>query len=416
MTTPTTSQRHPTIRKLSTLSDDGQVEHDTKQRVMKMVERANCGDTMTDEEVSIICDGIANLVPIDASINFEELRDVVQKVAHLSHKDWSRTSRNSDALSRSLSISSDDDGSDDVISKHARQLLERILLEGNWDGAKAHSTFAGQGKGEKPWAVLVTGVNGIRKTTSMYQPWFEELLSEALSPPAGVSVEGNLPTGRNSFFRQLDHIIATLMNEEFFKLYAWASSQMINRDSDIPLAETVQEYSDYKAAIFSRYRTLSELMGAILLKQAQKVNLNCLMETSGKDVAMFHYIDHFFDSTRYNKLALHFVINDLSQAKESVDKRMIKEIQAGSSAVQSEDAFKVVYANAGGPYGSKVLESVQTDSEKVWQEEVLTGSVGEDWYKATIAIEAHPTEPWTAQAVKSDGTRGTKYTFEGPTR
>lgn len=173
------------------------------------------------------------------------------------------------------------------------------------------------------------------------------------------------------------------MNEEFFKLYAWVTSQMENEDSDIPSAETVQEYSDYKSAIFSRYRTLSELMGAILLKQAQKLNLNCLMETSGKDVAMFHYIDHFFDSKHYNKLALHFVINDLSYAKESVDRRMIEEIQAGSSAVKSEDAFEVIYVNAGGPYGSKVLESVQTDSEKVWQEKVLKGSVGGDWCKVS---------------------------------
>lgn len=36
--------------------------------------------------------------------------------------------------------------------------------------------------------------------------------------------------------------------------------------------------------------------------------------------------------------------------------------------------------------------------------------------KATIAIEAHSTEPWTAHAVKSDGTLGTKYIFERPTR
>jgi len=381
MTTPTASQRHPTIRKLSTLSDDVQTERNTKQRVMDMVERAKTGDTMTDEEVSIICNSIANLVPKDAPVNFEELSDVVQKAAHLSHKDWSRTSKNSDALSRSLSISSDDDGSNDIISEHGKQLLERILMEGNWDGAKAHSISAEKGIGQKPWAVLVTGVNGIRKTTSIYQPWFEELLSEALCPQAGASVEGGLPTGRNSFFRQLDHIIATLMNEEFCKLYAWASNQMANGDSHHPSAEIVQDYSDYKAAIFSRYRTLSELMGAILLKQAQKKDLNCLMETSGKDVAMFHYIDHFFDSEKYNKLALHFVINDLSQAKESVDKRMIKEIQTGSSAVQSEDAFNVVYANAGGPYGSQVLDGVQTDSEKVWQEQVLTGSVGEDWYQ-----------------------------------
>jgi hypothetical protein len=187
----------------------------------------------------------------------------------------------------------------------------------------------------------------------------------------------------SSFFRQLDHIIATLMNEEFFKLYAWAASRLAEEKSSVPSDQTVEEYSDYKAAIFTRYRTLSELMGAVLLRQAQKINLNCLMETSGKDIAMFHYIDHFFDASSYNKLALHFTINDLSHAQESVDKRMIKEIQVGSKAVESEDAFEVVYANAGGPYGSKVLKSVQEDSENVWQEKVLKGAVGEDWFKVS---------------------------------
>jgi hypothetical protein len=42
----------------------------------------------------------------------------------------------------------------------------------------------------------------------------------------------------------------------------------------------------------------------------------------------------------------------------------------------------------------------------------MKGVVGNDWYKATIAINAHPTEPWTAQAVKPDGSLGKKFTFE----
>ena len=40
------------------------------------------------------------------------------------------------------------------------------------------------------------------------------------------------------------------------------------------------------------------------------------------------------------------------------------------------------------------------------------GCVGHDWYKATIQINAHATEPWTAQAVKQDGTLGTMYKFQ----
>jgi len=302
--------------------------------------------------------------------------------------------------------------------------LERILKDGNWDGAVDYATKS-RPKGQKPWAVLVTGVNGIRKTTSMYQPWFGQLLSEAIVTPTATSTSTtttnkeavlpeNLPTGSNSFFRQLDHMICTICNEEFRRLYAWAASELPNDDgAAVPSPQVVERYSDYKAAIFTRYRTLSELLGALLLKQAQLVDINCMMETSGRDVAMFHYVDHFFDTSKYNKLALHFTINDLSQAKESVDRRMIQEIQAGAKAVESGDAFDVVYTNEGGPYGSKVLEGVQNDSDRVWEEQVMTGAVGSDWYKATIAIQAHPTEPWTAQAVREDGSLGTKFTF-GP--
>ncbi|VEU39840.1 unnamed protein product [Pseudo-nitzschia multistriata] len=139
-----------------------------------------------------------------------------------------------------------------------------------------------------------------------------------------------------------------------------------------------------------------------------------MMETSGRDVAMFHYVDHFFgENTSYNKLALHFTINDLTFAKQSVDRRMIDEIQRGSQALGNSNVFDIVYTNQGGPYGSKVLDGVQADSDRVWESEVLSGNVGEDWYKATIAINAHETEPWTAQAVKPDGSLGTKFAF-GP--
>ena len=42
---------------------------------------------------------------------------------------------------------------------------------------------------------------------------------------------------------------------------------------------------------------------------------------------------------------------------------------------------------------------------------VLGEEVGQDWYKATISIQAHPTKPWTARAVRPDGSLGTEFTF-----
>jgi hypothetical protein len=279
------------------------------------------------------------------------------------------------------------------------------------------------------WAVLVTGVNGIRKTTSLYQDWFPQLLSEALVVPPALQITtdnqdtttttptppmdiASLPSGKNSFFRQLDHMIATLCNEDFVFLYQLTAEVLEQNGHNED--DAIAKYADLKAAIFGRYRTLSELLGAALLKQAQQRQLNCLMETSGRDVAMFHYINHFFpSSTNYRKLALHFTINDLEYACTSVDQRMQKELHTGLQALRTASVTDIVQANAGGPYGSAVLANVQTASERVWQRDVapVDSAVAADWYKATIHITAHDTQPWTAQAVRPDGSLGTVFTF-----
>lgn len=205
-------------------------------------------------------------------------------------------------------------------------------------------------------------------------------------------------------------MIATLCNEEFSQLYKLAGLGMVGGEHPSP--DLVKKYSDLKASIFKRYRTLSELLGVGLLREAQKSDMTCMMETSGRDVAMFTYVDKFFPK-EYKKLALHFTINDLSHAQESVDSRMVGEIKEGIKAIKSESVKEVIYANAGGPYGSEVLPGVQEASDRVWNEVVLKGDgVGRDWFKATIAINARKTEPWTAQAVRPDGSLGTEYTFK----
>lgn len=62
--------------------------------------------------------------------------------------------------------------------------------------------------------MLVSGLNGIRKTTSTYQPWFADVLGDALEGQ-WEGGEGELPTGQNSFFRQLDFMICSLAAVDF---------------------------------------------------------------------------------------------------------------------------------------------------------------------------------------------------------
>lgn len=215
--------------------------------------------------------------------------------------------------------------------------------------------------------------SGIRKTTSIYQDWFPLLLQEAIVSPPSESDHSNidwthietsnLPCGSNTFFRQLDHMIATLCNEEFIRLYTFARDMLVvdgmTQHPQHPTSDIIQLYSNMKAAIFSRYRTISELLGVILLCEAQRIPINCMVETSGRDVAMFHYIDHFFPASTYHKLALHFTINDLEYAKTSVDQRMIDEIQSGVAALDKNSIFDIINTNVGGPYGSEVLSGIQ---------------------------------------------------------
>ena len=50
--------------------------------------------------------------------------------------------------------------------------------------------------------------------------------------------------------------------------------------------------------------------------------MNVLVETSGRDIAMFEYLDHFFpDGGPYRKMVVHFTVNELGFAEASVDRR-----------------------------------------------------------------------------------------------
>jgi len=336
---------------------------DMQKRTQDMEKRAKAGEPLTGDELDDVIESLQYLTPKEASteMDWEELRKVLQDIAHISHKDWAVTTQNSQKLLPFL-IPDEKDGFPGPLSQSR---YSRILTEGNWDGAVEHASTVSS---SAPWAVLVTGVNGIRKTTSLYQPWFDSVLEEALVQPASGDdkkeeeiAKKDLPTGKNSFFRQLDHMIATLCNKDFATLYSMALKQLeASENPEEPSSEIIQAYSNLKAAIFTRYRTLSELFGVLLLQQAQKKPINCLMETSGRDVAMFNYVDFVFPAT-YRKLALHFKINDLSHAQSSVDRRMVHEIQSGTQLIQPDsdkkgssiDIGKIIKANEGGPYGSE---------------------------------------------------------------
>jgi ABC-type cobalt transport system substrate-binding protein len=180
----------------------GSVGHadDLVGRAQAMHERALNELPLTEAELDGVMLSIRNVYPIDGPLDFVALRQFLSEVAHLSHKNWTRTGKNSETLAQILIP--------DGMSSHTRHLLARIVQEGNWDGAEQHAEA--NITHDLPWAVLVTGVNGIRKTTSIYQPWFQSLLAEALVAPAGQKAVFDtraLPSGQTAFFRQLGKFV-----------------------------------------------------------------------------------------------------------------------------------------------------------------------------------------------------------------
>jgi hypothetical protein len=138
----------------------------------------------------------------------------------------------------------------------------------------------------------------------------------------------------------------------------------------------------------------------------------------------YKYIEALFPSStpsaaRYRKLVVNFAIDDLRAAERSVDARMLGEMAAGRAALAAvasgASPAELVRANAGGPYGARVLAGVQADSTRVWESIVCAGEadVGYSWLKASIAIEANALAPWKARALPIGGEEAEGFEF-GP--
>ena len=140
-------------------------------------------------EVEMVVESLRCVADSPDEVDWDALRTLLRSTAHETHRVWENTEKFADRLQEVLG------GPDDA---NFASMFQRVLQGGNWE--KAEASALKRGSSSKPWVVLVSGLNGIRKTTSVYQPWFKEVLSQALGKAYTGLVE-ELPCGRNSFFR-----------------------------------------------------------------------------------------------------------------------------------------------------------------------------------------------------------------------
>ena len=169
---------------------------DIEQLSKEMNDRAKEATPFTSQEIDEIIMSFENVMPDkdNSGIPLDQLRKLIEAVGHLPHKDWDKTGQSAEQLNDILL-----GGSMGGLSEEFKQIFKRVIEEGNWNKAAEYAAVEGNdndngnGKGNgKPWAILVTGVNGIRKTTSVYQPWFQQLLDEALVHPKNVSADSEI--------------------------------------------------------------------------------------------------------------------------------------------------------------------------------------------------------------------------------
>ena len=116
----------------------------------EMKDRASNETPYTPEEIAGILKSLSNVDPVylksvvmsanknlserKSSINVESLSEFLSRMAHLSHKDWKRTGKNAEVLHQIL-LNSDYKQTGIDSNDVFRTIFDRVLREGNWDGA-----------------------------------------------------------------------------------------------------------------------------------------------------------------------------------------------------------------------------------------------------------------------------------------
>ena len=121
---------------------------------------AGDASVLSDSELELALSSLQEAGSATHALDWPGLRALLARAAHLPHKDWARTEAAAAELEAILSEPAD---------ATFRDLFQRVLRDGNWPEAEQ----AAASRTAKPWVVLVTGVNGIRKTSAVYQPWFK---------------------------------------------------------------------------------------------------------------------------------------------------------------------------------------------------------------------------------------------------
>eukprot|EP00404_Azadinium_spinosum_P061925 CAMPEP_0180697620 /NCGR_PEP_ID=MMETSP1038_2-20121128/3594_1 /TAXON_ID=632150 /ORGANISM="Azadinium spinosum, Strain 3D9" /LENGTH=517 /DNA_ID=CAMNT_0022729147 /DNA_START=73 /DNA_END=1623 /DNA_ORIENTATION=+ len=290
-----------------------------------------------------------------------------------------------------------------------KKLFPHAMKGGGWDAAM---TYRKENKEDNPFMILVDGIWGSRKSSTMCNPQLAQMLQVALKdekqklataergdqlvvaeanpekPPAKLQdLEKHLTnlyqaakadtkktgaharsiSGGTAFFRQLDFFIAGVSTGRFRALLETYSPEP---------AEFWEAYAKEKSKIFRDFRFIAECWMWIAMKAAVANNLNCIVEGSGTHVGVHTLVDAYLNTlatrTDYQRLWIHFDVLIPKLAAASVEERFKKELeefQYLKRQVQTPSKERIDQINSGGAgYGEANLEKAQEANMVIWRD------------------------------------------------
>lgn len=123
---PPNEERYPNLRIFdSSRLASNRLHLSMEEYTKNMEQRAQECAPLTDDELDMVIHSLMNVTPNTSTIDFDQVRTLLEEIAHLSHKDWTRTGHNSQRLQQLLIPKG-------MSCPLARQMVERIVMEGNW--------------------------------------------------------------------------------------------------------------------------------------------------------------------------------------------------------------------------------------------------------------------------------------------
>jgi hypothetical protein len=197
----------------------------------------------------------------------------------------------------------------DILEIALKEILPHVFTGGNWDNAISITK-------KQPAVILVCGLNGIRKSSSMNKDdRIKDIISRNLKHLQYDP--DSMPSGKNSFFRQLDYVISSITSAFFYDLY----SNKPNIDTDI--------YGKIKKNIFNVVARLNAVWISLITYIATERKKHIIVEAVGNNTNAITTINNTF--TNYNKVIIYFQLEkgNIQYAKDSVTKRLENDLSNG---------------------------------------------------------------------------------------